>query len=70
MRTRVQHKEAEEFIKAGFRCFTEARRHLTIWEFREATARLLTELGGRGYVASVGAAIVEASNADGQSAGD
>lgn len=60
MTSNEQRRAAVELIKSGFRCFIEARRHLTIWEFREAVAGHLTELGGQGFVSSIGTAITEA----------
>lgn len=56
-----QVTESVEQIKEAFRLFGQARRHLTIFEFQDAIANRLTELGSQGFVASIGAAIVAAS---------
>lgn len=61
-----QVSEATANIKEAFRRFTEARRHLTIWEFQDFIAKHLNDLGSQGFVASIGEAIVAAA-ADQQS---
>jgi hypothetical protein len=53
-----QRQEAADQIAAAFRSFGEARRHLTIWEFQEHVAKHLVQLGGQGFVASIGNVIV------------
>lgn len=61
MPTDRQRIKADEYIKSAFRCFVAARCHLTIGEFQKAVADQLKELGGQGFVASVGTAIVAAA---------
>lgn len=58
----MTHKEkAADHIKSAFRSFAEARRHLTIWEFQDHIAKNISELGGHGFIASMGEAITAAT---------
>lgn len=52
---------AVEDIKNAFKNFAYARGHLTLWEFRDAIAGHIRECGGKGFVESVGEAIVGAA---------
>lgn len=61
MRTEKQ-VQAIDNVKAAFASFVEARRWLTIGEFEDTVATHMKELGGRGFVVSVGGAIVAAAD--------
>jgi hypothetical protein len=57
--TREEQKlEALSHLKTGFSHFAEARRHLTLGEFERAVTDHLESLGGQGFVASIGSAIL------------
>lgn len=51
----------EQKVKQAFRMMVEASTDLTIWEFEEFIRSNLSDLGGRGFVASIGKAIQDAA---------
>lgn len=58
-------ERAEREIRQAFRLIGDARADLTIWEFEEFIRSNLADLGGRGYVASIGQAILHATSGTG-----
>lgn len=54
-------ERAEQLVKQALLLIAKARMELTIWEFERYVAANQNELGGNGYLASIGQAIVSAT---------
>lgn len=66
MPTAEQRLQATDRLRAAFGLISDVRQTLTIWEFRDAIATNLSDLGGQGFVASIGEAIVKGASVNGQ----
>lgn len=53
--------QAHKQIAEAFNLITESRKHLTIWEFENHIRASSTELGGKGFIESIGKAIARAA---------
>jgi hypothetical protein len=58
---------SEQCIREAINLITEARKHLTIWEFQTFIRDNVKELGSHGFLCSIGQAILEGATIDASS---
>lgn len=59
-----RHIKAEEQVRGAIRIIADARTVLTIWELEEFIRENVDDLGGRGFVGSIGKAMSDGATVD------